>query len=154
MGVRPLKWPEMTDETPVQNRPTSVTVVSWMLIVMGAISLVGLLFAPQQSPGQRTGRGADRAQLIPIPVQYAMSFGGMLVMIVSRAAMLLGQNWARFLYVVWNGVGFIVGLITSPMKLLMIPGGLIYVVFVLLLFRPRANQFFTLSKVSTPNEVA
>ena len=118
-----MKWQEMTDETPVQSRPTSVTVVSWILILMGAVSLVGVVSTlnnPQIK--EQTAQLIARSS-IPVPVQYAMSFGGMLVLIVSGAAMLLGQNWARFLYVVWNGVGFIVGLITSPMKLLMIPSG-------------------------------
>ena len=148
-----MKWQEMTDETPVQSRPTSVTVVSWILILMGAVSLVGVVSTLNNPQIKEQTAELIAHSSIPVPVQYAMSFGGMLVLIVSGEAMLLGQNWARFLYVVWNGVGFIVGLITSPMKLLMIPSGLVYLVLVLLLFRPRANQFFASSKVSTPNEV-
>ena len=140
----------MTDQAPVSNRPTSVTAISWFLIAMGTISLLGALFV-MNNPQAAVQMARTP---IPIPIQYAMSFGGTLVMVVSGAAMLLGQNWGRFLYVIWSGCGFLVGLITSPTKLLLIPGGLIYLIFVMILFRRTANEFFSPSKVSTPGEVA
>jgi hypothetical protein len=128
----------MNDSAPVRARPTSVTVICWILIVMGASSAVSML-SMVNNPQVKELMARNP---IPIPVQYAMSFGGLLVMVVSGAGMLMGQNWARLLYVIWSALGFIVGIITSPMKLLMIPGILVYVVFVLFLFRPAANRFF------------
>ena len=39
---------------------------------------------------------------LPVPVQYARSYLGLLVMVVSGVAMLKGANWARYLYVIWS----------------------------------------------------
>jgi len=80
---------------------------------------------------------------IPVPVQYAMSYAGLLVMLVSGVAMLKGQNWGRWLYVVGTAVGFFIGIMTSPMKETMIPGFVFFVVVTFFLFRPNANKYFS-----------
>jgi hypothetical protein len=79
---------------------------------------------------------------IPIPIQYAMSYAGLLVMIVSGIAMLKGKNWARLLYVIWSLVGFVIGIATSPMKAAMIPSFVVFLVVAFFLFRPKATAFF------------
>jgi len=57
--------------------------------------------------------------------------------------MLKRQNWARFLYVVWGAVGAVVGILTSPMKPLMIPGIIFFLVVTFFLIRPKANEYFS-----------
>jgi hypothetical protein len=57
--------------------------------------------------------------------------------------MLQGQNWARLLYVVWSAVGFVIGIVTSPIKAAMIPGLVVFVVMAFFLFRPKANEYFS-----------
>ena len=79
---------------------------------------------------------------IPIPFQYAMSYLGLLVMVVSGVAMLKGANWARYLYVIWSLVGFVIGIATSPMKAAMIPSLVVFMVIAFFLFRPKASAFF------------
>jgi hypothetical protein len=74
-----------------------------------------------------------------------MIYVGLLVTMISGLAMLKGQNWARLLYVIWGAVGGLIGVATSPMKTAMIPGFVIYLVFVFL-FRPNANQYFGRSR--------
>ncbi|OAM87176.1 hypothetical protein AW736_25055 [Termitidicoccus mucosus] len=80
---------------------------------------------------------------VPIPIQYAISFAGLLVTLLSGIFMLRGKAWARFLYVVWGILGFIFGIVTSPMKPAMIPGAIVFVVVVFFLFRPKASEFFS-----------
>lgn len=80
---------------------------------------------------------------IPVPIQIAMSYAGLLVTFVCGIAFLKGQNWARYLYVGWSIVGFIVGFATSPMKFSMIPGFAFVLVIAFFLFRPKATRFFT-----------
>ena len=65
-------------------------------------------------------------------------------MIVSGIAMLKGCNWARFLYVIWNIIWFLVGVITLPpiMMRVMIFGFVEPLIIVFFLFRPKANAFF------------
>ena len=80
---------------------------------------------------------------IPIPVQYAMTYIGLLITLVSGVAILKGQNWGRWLYVVGTAAGFLIGIITSPLKGVMIPGLVLFVVVTVFLFRPKANQYFS-----------
>ena len=90
----------MTDETSVQSRPTRVTVVSWILILMGAVSLGGAGVYAQQPPDQSSRCGAHGLRVrSPVPRTYAMSFGRLFVSIASGAVLYLGDNWVRFLYV-------------------------------------------------------
>jgi len=117
--------------------PTSVTVISWILIVMGGLSLNTLML---NSP---TTEELMARSPLPLSVLYVMMYAGVLVMITSGLAMLKGQNWARLLYVVWSVVGFLIGLATSPTKTALIPEIIVYLVVVFFLFRPKANHYFT-----------
>jgi hypothetical protein len=47
------------------------------------------------------------------------------------------------LYIVWGAIGLLFGLFTSPAKLMLIPGILIYAIFVFFLLRPKASEYFT-----------
>lgn len=123
----------------MKKRPTSISVISWVLIVMGGISLITttVMF------NNPMARDLMNKTPIPIPLQYIMSYLGLLIMIVSGIAMLKGCNWARFLYVIWCLVGFLVGITTSPMKAAMIPGFVFFLFVTFFLFRPKANVFFS-----------
>ena len=79
---------------------------------------------------------------VPLPVQYAMLYVGILVTIVSGVAMLKSLNWGRLLYVIWGVTSFVITFATSPMKIAIIPGFLLYIVVVFFLFRPKANRYF------------
>ena len=123
----------------MKKRPTSITVIAWILIAMGGISLITSTFMIN-SP---VARDLMSKSLIPIPIQYVMSYIGLLIMIVSGVAMLKGCNWARFLYVIWSIIGFVVGIATSPMKAAMIPSLVVFAVIAFFLFRPKASAFFS-----------
>ena len=56
--------------------------------------------------------------------------------------MLKGYNWARYLYVIWSLIGFVIQIATSPVKVMLIPGFLIFLLVTFFLFRPNANAFF------------
>ncbi len=123
----------------MKARPTSITVISWILIAMGAISLAANT-AMINNPKVHELMGKNP---IPIPVQHVISYIGLLIMIVSGIAMLKGRNWARYLYVVWSLIGLVIGIVTSPMKAMMIPGLVIFAVIAFFLFRPRATEYFS-----------
>ena len=77
---------------------------------------------------------------IPLPVQYVMSYAGMLIQLISGIGMLCGRNWARLLYVIWSIVGFVVGIATVSMKLALIPGFIVFLIIAF--FRPEVNEYF------------
>lgn len=121
------------------KRPTSVTVIVWILIVTGGISLV----ASTVNLNNPMVAELMAKSPLPMPVQYLMLYAGFIITLISGLAMLRAQNWARFLYVAWSAFAFVVGLATSPMKAAMIPGLVVFAVIVFLLFREKANDYFS-----------
>lgn len=77
-----------------------------------------------------------------------MMYAGLLITLACGIAMLKRQNWARLLYVGWSITGFIIGIATSPMKAMMIPGIIIFFIFAFFLFRPKANEYFKATEVA------
>ena len=127
----------------MRTRPTSITVIAWILILAGGISLITTTLMIDNVMNNPAASKLLNQSPIPVPVQYAMTYAGLLIMLVSGFAMLKGQNWGRWLYVVGTAVGFLVGIITSPLKEMMIPGFVVYVVVSFFLFRPKANSYFS-----------
>lgn len=125
--------------TPMTQRPLSISIISWVLIVIGSVSLITTT-AMINNP---TARDIMAQNPMPLPIQYAMSYLGLAIMIVSGAAMLKGRNWARYLYVISSLIVFALGFATSPIKATLIPGFVVFLVVAFLLFRPKANAFFT-----------
>ncbi len=129
----------------MKTRPTSVTVISWILIAMGAISLITTT-AMINNPTVKELMGKSP---FPIPVQFAMTYAGLLMTIVAGSGMLKGFNWARLLYVCWSAIGSIIAFATSPMKAAMIPGVVVFLVITFFLFRPKATAFFSAAEAAT-----
>ena len=128
----------------MNERPKSITAVCWALIAMGGISLI-------TSPLSLTNPVTQELMAkspIPISIQYIMMYIGLVIMLVCGIAMLKGQNWARLLYVAWNILGFVIGISTSPMKIMMIPGIILFLIFAFFLFRPKANEYFRATEVA------
>jgi hypothetical protein len=132
----------------MKKRPTSITVIAWILIVMGGISLI----ASTISLNNPMAKELMNRSPIPIPIQYAMMYVGLLITLISGIAMLKGQNWARFLYVIWSIIGFVIGIATSPMKVAMIPGFVLFLIVAFFLFRPKANEYFAGTGVQSDAE--
>ena len=120
-------------------RPTSVTVISWIILAATAFGGCGMF------RGLADPRAVDLMRQSPIPfeVQVLMIVAGLCVGFVCALGWLHGENWARWLYVIWNGLGTVVGLATSPTPLLMIPGLVFVSVVVSILCLPGANHYFT-----------
>jgi hypothetical protein len=127
----------------MRTRPTSITVVAWILILMGGISLITTTLTIDTVMNNPAARELISKSAIPVPVQYAMTYVVLLVMLVSGLAMLKGQNWGRWLYVIGTALGFLIGIMTSPVKEAMIPGFVVFVVVTFFLFRPNANKYFS-----------
>jgi len=127
----------------MRTRPTSITVIAWILILLGGISLVTTILTTDMVMNNPAARELISKSPIPVPIQYAMTYVGLLITLVSGIAILKGQNWGRWLYVVGTAVGFLIGIMTSPVKEAMIPGFVVFVVATFFLFRPNANKYFS-----------
>jgi hypothetical protein len=131
----------------MKERPTSITVISWILIVMGGISLITTSLIINNPMAV----DLMRKSLLPVPVQFAMMFVVLLINITSSIAMLKGQNWGRLLYVTANIISFAITAITSPMKMMLIPSFILFLIVAFFLFRPKANEFFSTSVTEPPS---
>ena len=127
------------------KRPTSITVIAWILIVVAGISLITTTFT-MNNP---TVKELMSRSVIPVPLQFAMMYFGLLIQFVCGIALLKAQNWARLLYTIWTVIALAIGLTTSPMKTAMIPGVVLFVVIVVFLFRPKANEYFKAEPMET-----
>jgi len=128
----------------MNQRPKSITVVCWILIITGGISLISSTFSLTNPVAQELMAKSS----IPISIQYVIMYAGLIITLVCAIAMLKRQNWARLLYVVWSIIGFIIGIATSPMKVIMIPSIIIFLIVAFFLFRPKANEYFKATEVT------
>jgi hypothetical protein len=126
------------------NRPTSVNIIAWFLIVTGLISLVFSYFSLSNPMAQEL----MAKNLLPIPLQYVLMFLGLVISVVSGFALRKGQNWARQLYVGWSVLGLLIGLATAPGKPALIPGALVLAIIAFFLYRPSANAYFVPQKIA------
>jgi hypothetical protein len=76
---------------------------------------------------------------------------GLSIEIVCAIFMLRAANWARLLYIAWGLIGLLVLLLTSPAKPILIPGILMYAIFVFFLLHLKASAYFTHSD-HVPNQ--
>jgi len=122
----------------MKQRPTSITVIAWFLIIVSAISLITTPFTMNNPVAKELMARSP----IPLSIQYAMMFIGIGIGIVSGIAMLKGQNWARIFYAAWSVVSLIIALATSPAKTTLIPSILFLGIVFFFLFRPNASAYF------------
>ena len=100
------------------QRPTSITVISWLLILTAlASSIISTLTLDHPVVKDLVDRNP-----LPVPFQYGLLYVGFLAQLVSGAVMLFAQNWGRILYSVCGAIGVLVSVITAPVKLVIIPG--------------------------------
>jgi hypothetical protein len=121
------------------SRPQSLTVVCWILIVLGPFAVLPLFMGHVHDP--KVIELMNKSPF-PISVQYALMWLGALVTSGSGVLMLYRQSWARLAYVGWSILGIIIGLTTSPIKMMLLPGIVVFAVIAFFLFRPAANAYF------------
>ncbi|RYG71068.1 hypothetical protein EON80_05915 [bacterium] len=122
----------------MEKRPLSVSVIAWILLVTSLLSLAAAVFSLNE-PGTRALMARTP---LPIPLQHALTFGGLALDIVAALFMLRGANWARLLYIVGGGLCVLLTFAVSPVKALVFPAIIMVAVFVFFLTRPRVSAYF------------
>jgi hypothetical protein len=123
----------------MKRRPTSVTVIAWIVIVISVLALVGAV-TMRNDPATLEAMAQSP---LPVWAQQVQTYGVILVTLLCAAFMLRGANWARLLYIGWNAVWLTVALILGPERLLVLPAVVLYFLFVFFLTRPKARAYFT-----------
>jgi hypothetical protein len=120
------------------QRPTSLTIIGWVLIVLGAFGLLGALMVTANPVALQMLEQSS----IPVSVHVAMSVIGGLVSIACGYGVLKGLGWSRLAYTAWIVITAAVTLISMPFTSFMIVGWVIQAVIIYFLFRPEATAWF------------
>ena len=121
-----------------QDRPTSLTVIGWLMIVFGAFGLIGVAMLPANPMAVEILK--DSA--LPLSAHLAIGAIGGLIGLVCGYGVLKGLAWSRLLYVGWSAVSVALQLYSMPFNSLMLFGWLLIAVIIFFLFRPAANAWF------------
>jgi hypothetical protein len=123
----------------MEQRPRSITVISWIFIAFGSVAFLASLLPYVDT--------AD-AQRIAYLKAHWMVHAARIVAIVCGVFMLNGFNWARWLLVVWLGYHIILSALHSRLHLLV--HGLLFAVVLYFLFRSPASAYFRGTRTETP----
>ena len=122
----------------MSNRPISITIIAWFLIVVAVLSAV--------VTGVSLGdpKVIDLLSQTPLPLPFLIGFMISLILanFIAGIGMLKQKNWARYLYAFFGLASISVNFISAPTKLAIVPGVVFYIVVLFFLFRSRANAYF------------
>jgi hypothetical protein len=115
----------------MNERPRSVTIISWIFIICGSIALLlSFLRSGQYVMDFRSQH----------PLLYGLSFLGPALAVLSGVFMRLGFSWARWLLFAWFAITAIGFVQYSPLRLFL--PGLLFAVAIFFLFRSPATEYF------------
>jgi len=116
----------------MNQRPRSITVIAWLFIAVGVVTLTGHLWQQHASDSARNNS-----------LEPGLVWGSLVraVAIVGGAFMLRGFNWARWLMVLW--MVFHVGLSFLHSVFQVLFHTVLFGLIGYLLFRPEASAYFT-----------
>ncbi|MCA8495351.1 hypothetical protein [Burkholderia arboris] len=122
------------------KRPISLTILAWIIIVTNAITCVYTPF----STGMPTTQALMSHYLLPVWATFGISMIIEAANVVIGIAILKGREWSRMAYIVTFVFGIAFSLINMPASMLavLIPGVLLFALFVYLLFRRPATAYF------------
>ena len=122
----------------MKNRPLSVTIISWLLIVVGLNTIFLTLLVMPTSPADK---GYSLANL-PSEIFYLLAFCSAGICLFSGVFMLGGANWTRYIFLAYGGtcLGWI--FIHTQDKGFLFPGVLAFAIVLFFLFKPGSREFF------------
>ena len=115
----------------MKPRPLSLTVLSWLFIVFGAIALVAGLWPLIHM---------NSAERVVEFEKHWMVHLSRTAQIIAGGFILRGKNWARWLLVVWLAFHVIVGALHSTFHL--VTHAVVFAIGMFFLFRPNARDYF------------
>ena len=134
----------------MSQRPESVTVIAWLLIVFCGFGLMGSLAGwtvhdwPMMQPLLASYKE-------PYPVVLAIAVGCLALHIVCAVALLLRQGWARHVYVASALLMAAYSAWVTPWPQFVLPSLIFPIVASMFLYRPLANQWFASEAAATAN---
>lgn len=119
------------------DRPAFITVISWILIASSIINVISFYM----SHGNPLAQSMMGQSALPISVQYAIGYIGIVVQLVCAAAWLKGLAWGEWCASAGAAIGLVIGFLSSPSMGVMIACAVVFAVIVFFLLRPVANAY-------------
>lgn len=122
----------------MEKRPTSMTVIAWVLIVFTLLGLYGIVTMGSNPAAQKM-----LAQM-PVSLRFEQGWGllGSVINLACAYGILKGLPWSRVLYVAWGIISLVVGMYISPIKYVLIFSLIILVIIAAFLWTNTANDWF------------
>ena len=120
------------------KRPTSMTVIGVLLIILSLLGLV-VIFAMGSNPAMV--KAAEQMH-VSMAFLQAWSVLGAIINLACAYGILKGLPWSRVLYLAWGVIGLVVSFYTSPNKVSVVLGLVILVVICAFLWTNTANDWF------------
>jgi hypothetical protein len=120
----------------MSRRPRSVTIICWILIIMGGMALL-VSFLP---PVDEVSAKYIAEYKTQHPFYWRLFYVGPVLAIICGVFMLLGFGWARWLLHAWFGHNLVMNVIHRPQQFLI--GAVMFGIAVYYLYRPQAVAFF------------
>jgi len=130
--------------------PKYVTVASWIMIVLGAFGVVGILNSYRMIASGEYDRMMNDPKLpawvknAPKPRTSDLLVGCVTstIQIVAGVMMLKGRGIGRVIYLGTVVLGVVSGLISGAPLWLLLPGLIIPIILLFMMFGPNANAYF------------
>ena len=129
----------------MNKRPMSVTVVAWIIIVLSVLGVAGLFISTNMIK-EADHVSVQLQHLVHDPIYMGISYAIVIINLIAGIFILKGKGWGRWLYVAMYIVGIFLNFIYNGVSgfsfTAMLPGLVIFVVFMILLFNKSANEYF------------
>lgn len=128
----------------MDKRPVGVSVVCWVLIVLSVLGLIGAIYmlaSPSAFEKLEAQQGLSDSL---IHYNLSISIISPIVNLILSILMLRAVNLARHIYLVFNAIVYIIALIFTPAKIMIIITIIIFLIFLYFLYNKPANEFFTM----------
>ena len=134
------------------KRPTSITVISSLMIVFGATNLLMSLLAFSQMDDPILQQVMGKVPL-PIPVQLAIAVILGSVTVISGVAFLFRKGWMRYVYLAFTLAGLIYGLSLRHASVLSLSPSIAFLAVVTYFsFTPAARSWFGIQDTEVPTQ--
>jgi hypothetical protein len=120
----------------MNKRPLSITVVGWVFVCVGIVSVAAGTWRFMLNRPHENGFGNSHQNSVDLGLVWVSA----LVAIVGGAFLLRGRNWARWLLVVWMGLHIILSMLHSAFELVV--HSVLFGVVLCFLVRASASEYF------------
>ena len=125
------------------QRPLSVTIIAWFLIVTTIFGALGTWNAFNDPIAEQVLAKSP----LPQSLHIAVSVASLILNFVFGVALLKRQDWARYGYVGISLAGMLFGYFTSPFVSVILLSGIFLAIVAFFLFRKPANDWFRRSSM-------